>query len=69
MGLTPRQVLTQVELRSRCRRHRRNRIAVVSTATIATIAALIGDRGSAIHLPRAAGPTPFKTEIHSAGFW
>jgi osmoprotectant transport system permease protein len=45
------------------------RIAVVSTVSIATIAALIGGKGLGAPIFLALdNPTPFKTEIYSAGF-
>ena len=45
------------------------RIAIVSTVSIATIAAFIGDRGLGYPIFLALQePTPFKTEIYSAGF-
>src|SRR6185437_7886866 len=55
MGLTPNQIFT--------------RIALVSTVAIATIAASIGenDLGAPIFYAIQL-PTPFKTEIYSAGF-
>jgi osmoprotectant transport system permease protein len=44
------------------------RIAVVSTISIATIAALIGPYGLGNPIYQALKePTPFKTEIYSAG--
>jgi osmoprotectant transport system permease protein len=44
------------------------RIAVVSTIAIATIAATIGEIGLGWPIFYAIGlPTPFKTEIYSAG--
>ena len=70
MGLTRRQVLTRVELPLALPTIIGGlRIAVVSTVTIATIAALIGDRGLGYPIFLALQePTPFKTEIYSAGF-
>jgi osmoprotectant transport system permease protein len=44
------------------------RVAVVSTVAIATVAALVGDRGLGYPIFLAMGlPTPFRTEIYSAG--
>ena len=44
------------------------RIAVVSTVSIGTIAALIGDRGLGYPILIALqNPTPFKTEIYACG--
>jgi osmoprotectant transport system permease protein len=70
MGLTPRQVLTRVEIPLALPAMIGGlRIAVVSTVAIATIAASIGenDLGAPIFYAIAL-PTPFKTEIYSAGF-
>jgi osmoprotectant transport system permease protein len=69
MGLTPRQVLTRVELPLALPAIIGGlRVAVVSTVAIATIAALVGDRGLGYPIFLAMGqPTPFKTEIYSAG--
>ena len=69
MGLTQRQVLTRVELPLALPAIFGGlRIAVVSTVAIATIAALVGDRGLGYPIFLAMGlPTPFKTEIYSAG--
>jgi len=69
MGLTQRQVLTRVELPLALPAIIGGlRIAVVSTVAIATIAALVGDRGLGYPIFLAMGlPTPFKTEIYSAG--
>jgi osmoprotectant transport system permease protein len=69
MGLTRRQVLTRVELPLALPAIIGGlRIAVVSTVAIATIAALVGDRGLGYPIFLAMGlPTPFKTEIYSAG--
>lgn len=69
MGLTRRQVLTRVELPLALPAIIGGlRVAVVSTVAIATIAALVGDRGLGYPIFLALGlPTPFKTEIYSAG--
>lgn len=69
MGLTSRQVLWSVELPLAVPAIIGGlRIAVVSTVAIATIAALVGDRGLGYPIFLAMGlPTPFKTEIYSAG--
>jgi osmoprotectant transport system permease protein len=69
MGLTQRQVLTRVELPLALPAIIGGlRVAVVSTVAIATIAALVGDRGLGYPIFLAMGlPTPFKTEIYSAG--
>jgi osmoprotectant transport system permease protein len=69
MGLTRRQVLTRVELPLALPAIFGGlRLAVVSTVAIATIAALVGDRGLGYPIFLAMGlPTPFKTEIYSAG--
>ena len=69
MGLTHRQVLTRVELPLALPAIIGGlRVAVVSTVAIATIAALVGDRGLGYPIFVAMGlPTPFKTEIYSAG--
>jgi osmoprotectant transport system permease protein len=69
MGLTSRQVLTRVELPLALPAIIGGlRVAVVSTVAIATIAALVGDRGLGYPIFLAMGlPTPFKTEIYSAG--
>lgn len=69
MGLTQRQVLTRVELPLALPAIFGGlRIAVVSTVAIATIAALVGDRGLGYPIFLAMGlPTPFKTEIYAAG--
>ena len=70
MGLTPNQVFRQIELPlalpTMIGGHR---VAVVSTIAIATIAASIGenDLGAPIFYAIQL-PTPFKTEIYSAGF-
>ena len=70
MGLTPRQVLWRVELPLALPAIFAGlRIAVVSTVAIATVAALVGDRGLGYPIFLAMGlPTPFKTEIYTAGF-
>jgi osmoprotectant transport system permease protein len=69
MGLHRRQVLTRVELPLALPAIIGGlRIAVVSTVSIATIASFLGEKGLgapifyALHLP-----TPFRTEIYSAG--
>jgi osmoprotectant transport system permease protein len=69
MGLTRRQILTRVELPLALPAIFGGlRVAVVSTVAIATIAALVGDRGLGYPIFLAMGlPTPFKTEIYSAG--
>ena len=69
MGLTQRQVLTRVELPLALPAIIGGlRVAVVSTVAIATIAALVGDRGLGYPIFLAMGlPTPFKTEIYAAG--
>jgi len=69
MGLTRRQILTRVELPLALPAIIGGlRVAVVSTVAIATIAALVGDRGLGYPIFLAMGlPTPFKTEIYSAG--
>jgi osmoprotectant transport system permease protein len=69
MGLTRRQVLTRVELPLALPAIIGGlRVAVVSTVAVATIAALVGDRGLGYPIFLAMGlPTPFKTEIYSAG--
>jgi osmoprotectant transport system permease protein len=70
MGLRPRDIFLRVELPLAIPAIIGGlRIAVVSTVSIATIAAFIGGRGlggpifDALQLP-----TPFKTEIYTAGF-
>jgi osmoprotectant transport system permease protein len=69
MGLEPRQVLTRVELPLAVPAIISGlRIAVVSTVSIATIAALLGGRGLGKPIFDALKePTPFKTEIYAAG--
>jgi osmoprotectant transport system permease protein len=70
MGFTPRQILTRVEIPLALPAVIGGlRIAVVSTVAIATIAASIGenDLGAPIFYAIKL-PTPFKTEIYSAGF-
>jgi len=69
MGLTRRQVLTRVELPLALPAIIAGlRVAVVSTVAIATIASLVGDRGLGYPIFYAMRlPTPFKTEIYSAG--
>jgi osmoprotectant transport system permease protein len=70
MGLRPRQVLLRVELPLAAPAIIGGlRIAVVSTVSITTIAALIGDRGLGYPIFTALRePTPFRTEIYAAGF-
>ena len=70
MGLRRSQVLLRVELPLAVPAIIDGlRIAVVSTVSIATIAALIGDRGLGYPILIALqSPTPFRTEIYSAGF-
>src|SRR5256714_1313675 len=69
MGLERRQVLWRVELPLALPAIIGGlRVAVVSTVAIATIASLVGDRGLGYPIFLAMGlPTPFKTEIYSAG--
>ena len=69
MGLTPRQVLWRVELPLAVPAIIAGlRIAVVSTISIATIAAFLLPRGLGYPIFVALGaPTPFKTEIYAAG--
>jgi osmoprotectant transport system permease protein len=69
MGLQSRQVLTRVELPLAMPAIIGGlRIAVVSTVSIATIAALLGGRGLGDPIFMALKqPTPFKTEIYAAG--
>lgn len=69
MGLTRRQILTRVELPLAVPAIIGGlRIAVVSTISIATIAAFLLPQGLGYPIFRAlAEPTPFKTEIYSAG--
>jgi osmoprotectant transport system permease protein len=69
MGLTPRQVLTRVELPLALPAIIGGlRIAVVSTISIATIAAFLLPQGLGYPIFTALkDPTPFKTEIYSAG--
>jgi len=70
MGLTQRQVLTRVEIPLALPAIIGGlRIAVVSTVAIATIAASIGENSLGAPIFYAIQlPTPFKTEIYSAGF-
>jgi osmoprotectant transport system permease protein len=70
MGLTPRQQLWRIELPLALPAIIGGlRVAVVSTVAIATVAALVGDRGLGSPIFLAMGlPTPFRTEIYSAGF-
>jgi osmoprotectant transport system permease protein len=69
MGLTPFQVLTRVELPLAVPAIIGGlRIAVVSTISIATIAGILLPSGLGYPIFLALGaPTPFKTEIYSAG--
>jgi osmoprotectant transport system permease protein len=69
MGLEPGQVLTRVELPLALPAIIGGlRIAVVSTVSIATIAAFLGSRGLGHPIFVALQqPTPFKTEIYAAG--
>ncbi len=69
MGLTRRQILTRVELPLALPAMIGGlRIAVVSTIAIATIAATILPKGLGFPIFYAIQlPTPFKTEIYSAG--
>ncbi len=69
MGLTERQTLLRVELPLALPAMIGGlRVAVVSTIAIATIAASIGKYGLGYPIFYAIGlPTPFKTEIYSAG--
>jgi len=69
MGLTRRQILLRVELPLAIPAIVGGlRIAVVSTISIATVAAFLGDYGLGDPIFRALDdPTPFKTEIYSAG--
>src|SRR5256885_513002 len=69
MGLTQRQVLTRVELPLALPAIIGGlRVAVVSTVAVATIAAPVRGRGLGYPIFLAMGlPTPFKTEIYSAG--
>jgi osmoprotectant transport system permease protein len=70
MGLTRRQVLTRVELPLAVPAIIGGlRIAIVSTIAIATIAAFLLPQGLGYPIFNAVKlPTPFKTEIYSAGF-
>ena len=70
MGLTPNQIFRRIELPLALPTMIGGlRVAVVSTIAIATIAASIGenDLGAPIFYAIQL-PTPFKTEIYSAGF-
>jgi len=69
MGLEPRQMLWRVEVPLALPSIIGGlRIAVVSTVAIATVASLVGDRGLGYPIFYALQlPTPFKTEIYSAG--
>jgi len=70
MGLTPRQLLLRVELPLAVPAIVAGlRIAVVSTISIGTIAAFLLPKGLGYPIFNAVKlPTPFKTEIYSAGF-
>jgi len=70
MGFTQRQILTRVEIPLALPAIIGGlRIAVVSTVAIATIAASIGENSLGAPIFYAIQlPTPFKTEIYSAGF-
>lgn len=70
MGLTRRQTLVRVELPLALPAMIAGlRVAVVSTVAIATVASLVGDRGLGYPIFYAMRlPTPFRTEIYSAGF-
>lgn len=70
MGLTRRQTLLRVELPLALPAIIGGlRIAVVSTVAITTVASLVGDRGLGYPIFYALQlPTPFRTEIYSAGF-
>jgi osmoprotectant transport system permease protein len=69
MGLTRRQTLLRVELPLALPAMIAGlRVAVVSTVAIATVASLVGDRGLGYPIFYAMRlPTPFRTEIYSAG--
>jgi osmoprotectant transport system permease protein len=69
MGLTRRQTLVRVELPLALPAMIAGlRVAVVSTVAIATVASLVGDRGLGYPIFYAMRlPTPFRTEIYSAG--
>jgi osmoprotectant transport system permease protein len=69
MGLRRRQVLLRIELPLAVPAIIGGlRIAVVSTVSIATIAAFLGEKGLGYPIFQALKePTPFKTEIYSAG--
>jgi osmoprotectant transport system permease protein len=69
MGLEQRQVLWRVEVPLALPAIIGGlRIAVVSTVAIATVASLVGDRGLGYPIFLAMRlPTPFRTEIYSAG--
>ena len=70
MGLTQLQILTRVELPLAVPVIVSGlRVAVVSTISIATVAALVGPYGLGNPIFLALKePTPFKTEIYTAGF-
>jgi osmoprotectant transport system permease protein len=69
MGLGRRQVLARIELPLAVPAIIGGlRIAVVSTVSIATIAAFLGERGLGYPILLALKePTPFRTEIYAAG--
>jgi osmoprotectant transport system permease protein len=69
MGLRRREVLLRVELPLALPAIIGGlRVAVVSTVSIATIAAFLGEKGLGYPIFQALKePTPFKTEIYSAG--
>jgi osmoprotectant transport system permease protein len=69
MGLRRRQVLMRIELPLAVPAIIGGlRIAVVSTVSIATIAAFLGEKGLGYPIFQALKqPTPFKTEIYAAG--
>ena len=69
MGLDRRQLLTRVELPLAVPAIVGGlRVAVVSTVSIATIAAFLGEKGLGYPILLALKePTPFRTEIYSAG--
>ena len=69
MGFSPRQVLLRIELPLAVPAIVGGlRIAVVSTVSIATIAAFLGEKGLGAPIFLALKePTPFRTEIYAAG--
>ena len=69
MGLRPRQVLARVEVPLAVPAIIGGlRVAVVSTVSIATIAAFVGEKGLGYPIFLALKePTPFRTEIYAAG--